>query len=124
MSNVYDHHRGRAVVSLASRRNRLAADFPGWGSPDYAKFLIPMIGGLAGVITDVESHGNAPHTRYCVRFDDGSRASGVVLGVDFTWADGSDVADTPAFRANITPTIKRMYATDERVMRAARGGTR
>lgn len=57
--------------------NKLAADFPGWGAPDYADYLIPIQPGEPVWITDVESHGAAPFTRYSVEFPDGSRAYGI-----------------------------------------------
>lgn len=68
-------------IEVASRGahmgNRLAVDFPGWGADNYADFLIPLEDGLRGEITSVESHGAFPYTRYTVRFEDGTRASGL-----------------------------------------------
>ena len=83
MRNVHDHHRGRSVVTLrSSRTRRLPADFVGWGHPDAIGSLLEPVAGLIGTITNVESHGSNPWTRYSVRFVGGSTSSGLVLGVD------------------------------------------
>lgn len=84
--NIHSHHKGREVVALETRHRRLAVDFPGWGADNYRDFLLPIPAGLTGVVTTVESHGSNPWTRYTVRFDDGTRASGLCLCTDFTWA--------------------------------------
>jgi hypothetical protein len=90
MINVHAADQGRPVTVLAGcRHRRFAADFPGWGAPDHADYLIDMPAGLAGVVTAVESHGARPWTRYSVRFEDGTRASGLYLGTDFAFADGN-----------------------------------
>lgn len=86
MGNVNAYRKGQRVVSIASRRNRLAADFPGWGAADAYDFLVPMTAGLVGTVTSVESHGSNPWTRYVVEFDDGTRGIGLVDGEDFFWA--------------------------------------
>lgn len=77
---------GKAVVTLTTRTRRLAPDFPGWDHPNYGDYLLDIPAGLRGTITGVESHGSNPWTRYTVQFEDGSRASGLVLGVDITTA--------------------------------------
>lgn len=86
MRNVNDHRKGQAIVALETNHRRLAADFPGWGATNYADFLLPIPAGLAGTVTSVESHGSNPWTRYTVRFEDGTSASGLVAGDDFRWA--------------------------------------
>lgn len=83
--NVNSNHKGRGIVSMETRTRRLSQDFPGWGAPDYREHLLPIPAGLTGVVTTVESHGSNPWTRYTVMFDDGTRASGLCLGTDFTW---------------------------------------
>jgi hypothetical protein len=79
MGNVHDGDKGRRVTALVTKVRRRAVDFPGWGAADYAEFLLPIPEGLAGVITRVESHGSNPWTRYSVRFDDGTTASGLIV---------------------------------------------
>jgi hypothetical protein len=83
MQNIHDGDKGRPVTALATKHRRLAVDFPGWGAVNYGEFLLPIPEGLAGVVTYVESHGSNPWTRYCVRFEDGTTASGLVAGQDF-----------------------------------------
>jgi len=83
--NINQNHHGRNVHMTGNgRTRRLAADFPGWGAEDYADYFIDTLpeGGLAGTITSVESHGSNPWTRYSVRFEDGTTASGLVAGKD------------------------------------------
>lgn len=75
--NKNDDHRGRRVVITHTSHRRFAQDFPGWNAPNYGAFILPIPDGFAGIIRDVESHGAAPYTRYTVRFDDGSYASGL-----------------------------------------------
>jgi hypothetical protein len=82
MANIHEHHRGLGVRALATSHRRFPADFPGWGRPGAAESLLPIPQGLPGVIADVESHGSNPWTRYSVRFADGTRACGLVLGDD------------------------------------------
>jgi hypothetical protein len=80
--NIHDNHKGRAVRALTTRHLRRAADFPGWDAPDYGSYLLPIPEGLTGTVTNVESHGAAPYTRYGVRFSDDSSASGLCPGTD------------------------------------------
>jgi hypothetical protein len=80
--NIHDGDKGRKVQALDTRHRRRSADFPGWGAENYADFLLPIPAGLAGTVTNVESHGLNPWTRYSVRFTDGSGASGLILGAD------------------------------------------
>ena len=86
MANINQHHKGLNVTSLGAKHRRFAADFPGWDVPDHASYLLPITAGMTGVVTQVESHGIAPHTRYSVKFPDGSHASGLVLGQDISFA--------------------------------------
>jgi hypothetical protein len=86
MPNIHDHHQGRPVRALKTRTLALAADFPGWGSPGYEDFLVPIPEGAHGVVDHVESHGSNPWTRYTIRFADGTRASGLCLGSDIEFA--------------------------------------
>jgi len=86
MPNIHDHHLGRPVRALTTRTRALAVDFPGWGAPNYADFLVPILEGAHGVVTSVESHGSNPWTRYTIRFADGTRASGLCLGSDIEFA--------------------------------------
>ena len=73
----------KVTLTGKGRTRRLAADFPGWGDPNYGDYFVDdNAAGLAGVITAVESHGNAPYTRYNVRFEDGTRASGLAPHTD------------------------------------------
>jgi hypothetical protein len=75
--NIHAHHTGRRVEVVTPQGNVLAADFPGWGADNYADFLVPMEAGLTGTITNVESHGMNPWTRYTVAFDNGTRTFGL-----------------------------------------------
>lgn len=88
MGNINDHRKGARVISRETTRRRLAADFPGWGAANYEAHLLPLTGGLLGTVTSVESHGSNPWTRYSVRFDDGTSASGLVDGADFDFIAG------------------------------------
>lgn len=85
LGNVNDGDKGRRVVLIRTRRV-LHQDFPGWGADNYADFLVDRDPGLEGVITSVESHGSNPWTRYTVRFDDGTRASGLAPDKDIRFA--------------------------------------
>jgi hypothetical protein len=77
-SSLYGHLKGRRVVTTHKiHGNRLAKDFPGWGTTNYDDFLVPMQGGLHGTVINVESHGSNPWTRFGIEFDDGSHAYGV-----------------------------------------------
>jgi hypothetical protein len=92
--NRNEYRRGQRVTTLETRTRRMPADFPGWGSPDASAALLPIPAGLHGTVTDVESHGSNPWTRYVVRFDDSSHAPGLVDGEDFTFdADQPDPPD-------------------------------
>jgi len=71
-----DTERGTAVVTTEALRF-LAPDFPGYGAENYGDFILELAPGLAGQITYVESHGNAPHTRFTITTPDGYRTSGV-----------------------------------------------
>ena len=87
MHNVNDNKKGARVVSLpASKVRRYGSDFPGWGHPDAASFLLEPIAGLGGVVTAVESHGSNPWTRYAVRWSDGSTSNGLIDGHDVRFA--------------------------------------
>lgn len=90
MSNVHDGDKGRPVSALGARHRRRSADFPGWGDPDYARYLLPIPAGLKGVVTRVESHGSNPWTRYSVTFADNSAASGLCAGVDFRFTGSEE----------------------------------
>lgn len=86
MSNVNDYRKGTAVVVLpACKTRRFGPDFPGWGVENAASFLLEPVAGLTGVVTNVESHGSNPWTKYGVRFADGTTSNGLVEGVDFAW---------------------------------------
>ncbi len=74
---------GRRVVALNSGVRALKPGFPGWQHPDYESYLVETPAGLAGTINNVESHGMNPWTRYGVTWEDGTKASGLVLGRDF-----------------------------------------
>lgn len=74
--------KGTKIRMIESRR-MLAANFPGWGDPNYADFFVQCEIGDSGVITDVESHGSNPWTRYSIRLANGSRQHGLVLGTHF-----------------------------------------
>lgn len=80
MANRNDHLKDRDVIALAARHRRFAVDFPGWSHPDHADYLLPIPPGLKGVITGIESHSSNPWTKYAVRFEDDSRASGLITG--------------------------------------------
>ncbi len=69
--------KGTKITITAAMRFR-TPDFPGWSDPNYQDFLVDLPAGQAGVVTDVESHGSNPWTRYTVRLDSGHRTSGVV----------------------------------------------
>lgn len=85
MPNVNDFRKGQAVVSLETRMMRLPLDFPGWGLPNSADYLLATPAGLEGKVTFVSSHGSNPWTRYSISFKDGSRLIDAVPGVDFNW---------------------------------------
>ena len=69
---------GRTIVVKATLRQKAhTPDFPGWGDPNYAAYLVPIQAGWLGTITNVENHGMNPWTRYSIRFDNGCRAYGV-----------------------------------------------
>lgn len=65
----------------------LTADFPGWGDPDHENHLAPLadVAGMTATVTSVNSHGNAPHTRYTLRLANGGRIIDAVPGNDFDW---------------------------------------
>lgn len=86
MHNINDHHKGRTIMTLATRHRRLSADFPGWDAPDRERHLLDTPHGLRGQVVSVESHGSNPWTRYTIKFEDGSRGTGFCHGVDFVWA--------------------------------------
>ena len=88
MSNIHEADRGRPVRALATRTRCFGPDFPGWNHPEAASFLRPITEGTPGTITDVESHGSAPYTRYAVSFDDGTGGGGLCIGEDIEFADG------------------------------------
>lgn len=54
----------------------LDADFPGWGHPDDRRHFVDLPAGTVVTVTDVESHGANPWTRYALRTDDGCTRSG------------------------------------------------
>jgi hypothetical protein len=85
--NIYEHRTGQRVITLACKHRRLAVNFPGWGAPDYADYLLPIPAGLTGTVTAVESHGSNPWTRYTVKLDDGTRIIGAIEGAEITPAD-------------------------------------
>lgn len=89
MSNIHEADRDRPVRAMATQVRCYGPDFPGWGHPDAASFLRPITDGAPGTITDVESHGSAPYTRYAVDFGDGTHAGGLCLGEDIEFADGN-----------------------------------
>lgn len=89
LGNVNDHLAGERVVMLDTRTRAIPANFPGWGHPQAASFLQAIPEGATGTVRAVESHGAAPHTRYTVRYDDGSRAAGLAWGVDFLFVSGA-----------------------------------
>ncbi|MBO0879458.1 MAG: hypothetical protein J2P17_03620 [Mycobacterium sp.] len=84
MGNIHDGDKYRPIRTLAHPNSRrLAVDFPGWGHPDYARYLLDIPEYLTGIVVNVESHNSNPWTRYSVRFVDGTSASGLVAGEDF-----------------------------------------
>ena len=82
--------KGARITALGSKTRRLAVNFPGWGDPNYANYLMSVPAGLIGEVTSVESHGSNPWTRYSVRFTDGTTASGMCLGTDIDPAPEHD----------------------------------
>lgn len=76
MTNINAHHKGHRVTTTKPMRF-LAADFPGWGDPNYADYFVDLPAGQHGVISDVESHGSNPWTRYTILLDNNCRTSGV-----------------------------------------------
>jgi hypothetical protein len=102
--NVHRHHEGRRVRALVTRHQRRSVDFPGWGAEDYRDYLLDIPEGLTGVVTDVESHGSNPWTRYSVRFSDGTTASGLALGEDIAFDAAVDApAAHPGGRGGARP---------------------
>jgi hypothetical protein len=75
MANIHDSDRGM-TVTLREPRRALAPNFPGWEHYTQDDF-VDHEPGITGVIVSVESHGSNPWTRYSVRWEDGSRSSGV-----------------------------------------------
>jgi len=82
IGNINAHLKGSKVVAVETSHRRLAVNFPGWGAPDYVDYLLPIPAGMTGVITDVESHGSNPYTRYGVEFADGTTAHGLMMDTD------------------------------------------
>lgn len=76
--NIHASHLGVRVQVVAETTQRaLTADFPGYGKGiDLEPFYRPIVVGMTGVITSVESHGMNPWTRYSIKFDNGTRTSG------------------------------------------------
>lgn len=71
--NIHAHHKGRR----------------GWDAPDHLDYMPALEPGWAGTITDVESHGANPFTRYGIRFDNGITSHGVdPRTVEFLPRDG------------------------------------
>lgn len=87
MGNVNDYRKGELVIiSETATKNYRTANFPGWEDLEAAKAeLKPLVAGMMGVVTSVESHGSNPWTRYSVEFANGGHASGLVAGLDFRW---------------------------------------
>lgn len=71
--NVHDHLKGRRVRALVTQHRAWELG----GDPHAGTVPIPE--GTGGVITNVESHGSNPWTRYSVRFDNGTHASGLIM---------------------------------------------
>lgn len=98
LGNIHQGDRGRHVRALGTARLAWTPGGPGFGeAPDDEVFARrrPIVAGELGVVTDVESHGSNPWTRYCIRFaSDGAHQSGLVYGDDFTFADGRPQTDT------------------------------
>lgn len=67
----------RVKMTTANAGRALTEFFPGWGAPGYMDHLVDIQPGWTGTITDIESHGANPWTRYGIRFDNGTRAFGV-----------------------------------------------
>jgi hypothetical protein len=100
--NVNDHREGQRIITRPGvRARRFAVDFPGWDHPAYKAWLLDIPAELPGTVIGVNSHGTAPFTRYDVLFDDGTSASDLDAGEDFTWAP-------PITRAEITAAAAAM----------------
>lgn len=83
--NVNAHLKGSRCVTISGwRGRRLRPDFPGWDAD--GDYFIDGNDLISGTITDVESHGMSPFTRYSVTFDDGSTASGLSGDTDIAIA--------------------------------------
>jgi len=72
---IIEGTRVRTLAGIQTRR--YAVDFPGWDSPNAQEFLLPTPARLVGTVTCVEQHGSNPWTRYSIKFDDGTRVSGL-----------------------------------------------
>lgn len=70
LRNVNAHRQGQKV-RVAEQIRCLAADFPGWGDPNYADYFTTMEPGEEAVVRDVNSHGSNPWTRYTLETEDG-----------------------------------------------------
>lgn len=77
---------GKRVVAIETSTRRFPKNFPGWSAPNAADLLLEIPIGLAGRITEVESHGHNPWTRYLVYFDDGTWSNGLIIGKDIKLA--------------------------------------
>lgn len=84
------------VIAKETVHKRFMPGFPGWDAEGHEAFLDSIPIGLAGVVVDTEHHGSAPWTRYVVEFHDGSRANGLIMGVDIK------LDPTPAYPVDCT----------------------
>lgn len=82
MNSIHEHHTGRRVIiaNTISGKRGFAPGWPGWEAANRLDFMPVIEAGWVGTITNVESHGAAPHTRYTVLFENGVRANGILPG--------------------------------------------
>lgn len=73
----------RFPVKLTREMRFLAADFPGWGDPNYADHFVELPAGTIAWATSSESHGMNPWRRWTIQTEAGETRSGSVETDDF-----------------------------------------
>jgi hypothetical protein len=79
MNTTHDSRQGRRILipNTIGNKRGFAPGWPGWEAPNRLDFMPTIEAGWVGTITNVESHGAAPYTRYSILFENGVRANGV-----------------------------------------------
>lgn len=106
--SIHAHHKGRRVRTLDTIRGRgYAPDWPGWQAPDHLEHMPDLEPGWVGTITNVESHGANPWTRYGIEFDNGVSTNGIdPRHVEFLVGEGVNIARTTVSQ---TKTVRVVF---------------